>query len=352
MENRQIKTAIMDSLRSIKIIETEPPRCEKTDVIIKVHSVGICESDVVYYTKGKSGVATIEYPHVLGHECAGEIIEVGADVSDFVLGDRVAIEPGLPCFSCSYCNSGNYNLCKSISFMSTPIKRPYSDGALSQYIVRPAKMLFKLPKEISFAEGALLEPLSVALNAVERSSIHYGQSALILGSGPIGMCILMVLKAIGISDIFVVDLMDTRLQTALLNGAKNTFKNLDQDNRDIILNHTNNQGVTAVFDTTCYSPLINDAISLLDKNAVLTMIGVPQEQYMELDIKSIFLKQATLNTSFRYANQYETAINLVKNKQINLASLISHNFPLEETQTALELAAAKKDDVMKIIVNL
>jgi len=151
-------------------------------VLIKVKSVGICGSDISYFLKGSTGVGKIQFPHTLGHECSGTIVKT-SEHSKFKLGDRVTVEPGYPCHMCKHCLSGQYNLCENISFMSSAKKLPYSDGAFSEYIVRPEGSVFVIPDSMSYDQAALLEPISVGYHAVQRSGIKAGQRAAILGCG-------------------------------------------------------------------------------------------------------------------------------------------------------------------------
>ena len=202
-----MKTAVMTDIRKVRIEEREKPVPKEGEVLVKVEYVGICGSDLHYYESGRIGNFIVEPPFVLGHEAGGTVVEVGSGVSHLKVGDRVALEPGKTCGHCEHCKEGKYNLCEDVIFFATP---PV-DGVFQEYVAHEAGLCFKLPDNVSTLEGALVEPLSVGLHAAMQGGAHIGQTAVVTGAGCIGLVSLLALKAMGVSRVIVVDVIDKRL---------------------------------------------------------------------------------------------------------------------------------------------
>jgi len=210
---------IESTLRKFHFENRDIPKPKARNVLLKIHTVGICGSDVHYWAHGRCGPFVMKSPIVLGHECSGIVVEVGQGVKNLKPGDRVAIEPGVPCQTCIYCRSGRYNLCPDVVFLATP---PY-DGSLATYIEHPATFCYKMPEHMSFEEGALLEPLSVGVQACRLSHVQAGSHVLITGAGPVGLVSLLVAKASGATKVIVVDLLENRLAVAKKNWSRCRF---------------------------------------------------------------------------------------------------------------------------------
>lgn len=209
------KTFYQTGIEKLEVGEAPMPVMGADDVTIKVQSVGVCGSDLHYYRKGSIGDFVVEYPFILGHEAAGVVTAVGENVKKIKVGDRVCMEPGVPCMKCEECLSGNYNLCKDVKFWATP---PY-DGVLSEYITHPAAFTFPIPDNMSFTEGALVEPLAIGLHACNTGGVKLGQTVVIMGAGCIGLVTLLAAKAYGATQIIVGDVIDKRLAKAEELGA-------------------------------------------------------------------------------------------------------------------------------------
>ena len=177
---------------------------------MKLEYVGICGSDLHYYEHGRIGNYIVEPPFVLGHEPGGTVVEVGKNVTHLKAGDRVALEPGKTCGHCEFCRTGRYNLCPDVIFFATP---PV-DGVFQEYIAHEAALCFKLPDNVSTMEGALIEPLAVGFHAARQGGAHMGQTAVVTGAGCIGLVSMMALKALGVTTVYVVDIMEKRLEKA------------------------------------------------------------------------------------------------------------------------------------------
>ena len=209
------KTFYMTDLEKLEVGEAPMPKVGPDDVMIKVQSVGVCGSDLHYYHTGSIGNFIVKPPFILGHEAAGIIEEVGENVKNLKPGDRVCMEPGVPCMKCEECLTGHYNLCKDVKFWATP---PY-DGVLSEHISHPAAFTFKIPDNMSFTEGALVEPLAIGLHACNTGNVKLGQTVVIVGAGCIGLVTLLAAKAYGATQIIVGDVLDKRLEKARELGA-------------------------------------------------------------------------------------------------------------------------------------
>ena len=197
------RAAVLTGLKTLEFREVPMPQVGADEILMRMEAVGVCGSDVHYYSHGRIGDFVVEFPFILGHECAGTIVEVGKEVKHLQVGDRVALEPGVPCGKCEMCRTGHYNLCPDVKFFATP---PY-DGCLMDYVSFPAEFAFKLPDNVSTVEGALVEPLAIGINAALTGGVKLGDTVLIFGAGCIGLVTLLAAKAYGASQIIVSDVI-------------------------------------------------------------------------------------------------------------------------------------------------
>ena len=341
-------TAYLTGLSQIEVREDEIREPNEGEILVQIKAIGICGSDITYYQKGTGGSGYVKYPHIPGHECAGVVYQVGKGIEEWKPGDRIAIEPGVPCGKCTYCLGGRYNLCKRLSFMSTAVVREYGEGGMASFVIRPDKMLYSLPDSMSFEQGAMLEPISVALHAFHQSGLRSGQSAAILGCGPIAGCIMQVLKASGIDDIYMTDVIESRTKVMKRLGAKDAYdtSRYQQEETENLLP----QEVDCVFDTTCSDKAINTSVKWLKKGGTIVLVGVPHGYY-NLDMNAVFNKEARIHTSFRYVNTYDDAIAMISSGRLKPEELITHRFPLRDAVRAMELASSRDPSVLKIILN-
>ena len=221
----KMKVAVMEGIGKMGFEERSIPVPKADEVLVKLDYVGICGSDLHYYETGAIGDYVVEPPFVLGHEPGGVVVEVGADVKHLQVGDRVALEPGKTCGHCEFCKQGKYNLCPDVIFFATP---PV-DGVFQEYVAHEADLCFKLPENVSTLEGALTEPLAVGFHAAIQGDAHLGQKAVVMGAGCIGLVSMMALKARGVSEVYVVDIMEKRLEKALELGADGVINGAKED---------------------------------------------------------------------------------------------------------------------------
>lgn len=342
----EMLAAVMTGIKTIEMQKRPIPVPKDNEVLVKIKHVGLCGSDIHFYEQGRIGDIVADVPTVLGHESAGEIVEAGKDVKNLKVGDMVALEPGVGCGKCEFCKSGRYNLCPDVAFMAIP----GYDGAFTEYVAYPADMAFKLPEGMGTIEGGLIEPLAVGFHAASQSEIKVGQSAVILGSGCIGLVTLQVLKMMGISEIYVVDVIEKRLQKAKELGATKVIKADTEDTVKAIMELTNGQGADCVFETAGSKITTLQTVKLVKRGGTITIVGMSAESVIPFDISGLVWKEVTLKTVFRYRNLYPTAIKAVASGQIPLKEVASDYFKFEDVQKAMDYNIENKNDVIKIVI--
>ena len=323
--------------------QIDMPRIGKNGVLVKIKAVGICGSDIHYYTTGRIGQFVVKKPLILGHECSGKVVEAGEEVSTFQAGDRVVLEPGIPCRKCSYCKQGRYNLCSEMSFMATP---PV-DGALVEYVVHPADFSFKIPEETSFEEATFFEPFAVGLYAVERANLKPASKILILGAGPIGLATLLSALSTGHDDITMVDLYEFRLAKAKEMGVRKTVSPHKLD----ILTKFGPQ-FDVVFETAGSVITTQETVMLARRGGKVILVGLPGQEKIELNTNLIISKELDLLGIFRYVNIYPRIVKLVQDKKLDFKPLITHKFSFEDTERGLKFVRDNKDSCVKAVIQV
>lgn len=327
------RAAVMTGIDAIEVQERELPQLAPRDVVVRVEAVGVCGSDTSYLTHGRIGGWVVDGPIVLGHEVAGTVERIGEDVTAVGVGDRVAIEPGTPCRDCRDCMAGRYHLCAELRFLATP---PH-DGALADVIVTDERNLFPIPESMSFEEGALLEPLSVGIWACRRAGLEPGDRVLVVGAGPVGVLAAQVARALGASDVTVVDVTDFRLEFAAGLGFT-TERSGEGRGRDfdVLLECSGAPGALAA------------GLERLRTGGRAAMVGMPKEP-VSLPLSELNVNELTVSLVNRYKDTWPTAIALVASGRVDVASLVTHRYPLEQTHDAL-LTAKRMPDSMKTVV--
>lgn len=343
-----MKAAVLERPGTMRMEQRPRPEPAAGEVLVRVHRVGICGSDVHYYTHGRIGPFVVEKPLVLGHEMAGVIEAVGAGVPAKRIGQRVAVEPGVPDRTCEFCRSGRYNLCPNVQFMATP---PV-DGAFAQYIVTPSDFAFDLPDNVTLDQGALMEPLSVAVYAMHRSGIKAGENVVVLGAGPIGLLTIQVARAAGAGRITVVDLDANRLALARTLGATDSIDASQADPAAEFSERTKGRGADIVFEAAGNAKTAALAVHFARRGGRIVMIGLPPEDNFPYPLVSAMAKEIDIFTVFRYANVYPSSIALVAAGRVDTRALVTHHFPLERAEEALQLSDRRADNVIKAVVDL
>lgn len=342
-----MKAAVMQKTLDITIEELPVPRVSGEEVLVKVMAVGICGSDIHYYEHGRIGPYVVEKPLILGHECAGIVAAVGEKVTQFKPGDRVAIEPGITCGRCEHCKAGRYNLCPKVQFLATP---PV-DGAFVQYIKHRADFLYPIPDHLSFEAAALNEPFSVGIHAAHRARLKAGESIAIIGMGPVGLMAVVAAKAFGAGNIIVSDFEPNRLQAALELGAHHAIHAGEvSDVAAEIRKRTDDKGVDVAFETAGHPIALQTALASLHRGGRLSIVGLPQQDNIPLNIPAIADNELDIYGIFRYANTYPQGIQMLASGISNVDLMITDRYPLEQTLEAMERARTNKAGSLKVVV--
>lgn len=342
----KMKVAIMPEKRKLEVVEREIPQPKAGELQVKLEYVGVCGSDLHFYNDGRIGNWVPDEPLVLGHEPGGVVTDIGEGVKGFKVGDRICIEPGVGCGVCDMCKKGLYNLCPHMSFMAIPHER---DGVWSEYCTHPANMCYRLPENVSTLEGALIEPLAVGFHAVGLSGAKIGENAVVLGCGCIGLVTIMVLKAIGINEIYAVDVIDKRLQKAVELGATKILRGDREDVKGFI-NSLPGGGVSHVFETAGNKSTTLLSAKLIQMGGTVTLVGMCPDPEITYDIGSLQAKEGRIITVFRYRNLYPTAIKAVSQGLIPVKSIVSHIFDFKDIVEGVAYSNDNKADVIKAVI--
>ena len=344
----KMKVAVMTDVAKVALTEREIPVPGPDEVLVKVEYVGVCGSDLHYYEAGGIGQNIVKPPFVLGHEAGGTVVETGANVKHLKVGDRVALEPGKTCGKCIFCKTGRYNLCPDVIFFATP---PV-DGVFQEYVAHEADLCFKLPDNVSTLEGALIEPLAVGFHAAIQGDAHLGQKAVVMGAGCIGLVSMMALKARGVSEVYVVDIMEKRLQKALELGADGVINGAQENVEEKIAQLTDGKGVDLVIETAGTEITSRQAISIAKKGSNIVLVGYSRTGEMTLPMSLALDKELTFKTVFRYRHIYPMAIEAVAQGKVNLKGIVTDIFDLDDVQTAMDHSVNNKADIVKAVIRI
>ena len=344
----KMKTAVMLGIGKMGFEEREIPSPADDEVLVKLEYVGICGSDLHYYETGAIGDYVVKPPFVLGHEPGGTVVEIGKNVTHLKAGDRVALEPGKTCGHCEFCKTGRYNLCPDVVFFATP---PV-DGVFQEYVAHKADLCFKLPDSVSTMEGALIEPLAVGFHAAMQGGAKAGQTAVVLGSGCIGLVTMMALKAMGVSKVYVVDIMEKRLNKALELGADGVINGSEKDVVEEVRRLTGGKGCDLAVEIAGSQATTVQAIHMTKKGAVIVLVGYSKSGEMTLPVSLALDKELTFKTVFRYRHIYPMAIDAVASGRVNLKGIVTDVFGLDEVQKAMDYSVNHKADVVKAVIKI
>lgn len=344
----KMKVAVMTGIGKMGFEEREIPKPKADEVLVKLDYVGICGSDLHYYETGAIGDYVVEPPFVLGHEPGGVVVETGKNVTHLKVGDRVALEPGKTCGHCEFCRQGKYNLCPDVVFFATP---PV-DGVFQEYVAHEADLCFKLPEQVSTLEGALIEPLAVGFHAAIQGDAHLGQKAVVMGAGCIGLVSMMALKARGVSEVYVVDIMEKRLEKALELGADGVINGAEEDVAERVKELTGGAGMDLVIETAGTEITTRQAIQIAKKGSNIVLVGYSKTGEMTLPMSLVLDKELTFKTVFRYRHIYPMAIDAVASGKVNLKGIVTDIFTLDEAQKAMDYSINHKADIVKAVIQI
>ena len=346
-----MNSLVLEPDLSLSIRELDPQESlNERDVRIKLHTVGICGSDVHYYTHGRIGPFVVKEPMILGHEASGTVVEVGSAVLNLQKGDRVCMEPGIPDPYSRVSREGLYNLDPAVRFWATPPVH----GVLRSHVVHPADFTFKLPDNVAFAEGAMVEPLAVGMHAANKAQVRSGDIALVTGAGPIGMVTVLSALAAGCAEVIVTDTMQPKLDRAqtLGQGGKVTTVNIGhEDLHAIVRKKTASWGVDKIFECSGSTKVVETIFEHLCPGGTIVWVGMPVET-IAFDVVAAQVKEARIETVFRYAHVYPRVLKLMGSGKIDVKPLITDTFPFEKSIEAFDFAVQMPSDSVKAQIEL
>jgi len=337
-----MRAAVLREPKTFDIVHIDKPRVGATEALVKVRVCGICGSDLHAY-KGLS--PDIKLPIILGHEFSGDVVEIGRNVDAVQVGERVCVEPVIPCGNCYFCRKGEYNRCVKLGLIGCQ-----SQGAFAEYVSVDEKWIHKLPQNLSYEEGALIEPLAVAVHSVERAGIKGGEVAVIFGAGTIGILVLQVLKSKKVSKVVVVEPVSWRRDLAKTIGADIVINPQKENVVAKLLEVTSRIGADVSFEAVGSNEVLRQAIKVTRKGGTIVLIGIYEVPNVSYCIMDLIFNELVMKGSAIYCRDFGTAIKLVEQGKVNLKRLVTHVFPLTEVKTAFEIASKKTEPVLKILL--
>jgi len=345
-----MKAVVLTGIRQMEVVDVAEPRIRNdTDVLLKIEAVGICGSDIHYYETGRIGSEVIEYPFILGHECAATVEAVGGKVRRVKVGERVAVEPAIVCETCDQCRAGRGNTCRNLKFLGCPGQMP---GCLCEYIVMPESCCLAIGDKITFGQAVLCEPLAIGMYAVRKATQNLKlktQNYGILGAGPIGLSCLLVSRVEGVRTCYVTEKVEGRIKAA--KGAGATWVG-NPEKEDIVaaILKQKPDGLDVVFECAGQQETIDQAVELLKPGGKLMLIGIPCTERISLVIEQIRRKEISLINVRRQNECTQTCIDWISSGKIKPDFMITHRFKLEQTAEAFGMVSEYRDGVVKALI--
>lgn len=336
---RENRAVVLHGQGDVRVEERAIPEPGPREVLVAIAAVGVCGSDVHYYEHGRIGSFVVREPMVLGHESSGRVVALGPAASKHAVGDRVTLEPGVPCGNCRECRSGRYNLCGDVRFFATP---PI-DGAFANYVAIHEDFAFALPESVSDEAGALMEPLSVGVWACEKAKVSAGSSVLITGAGPIGLLAAQCAHAFGATEITVTDLNPHRLSLAERTAATRVV-NVGEESLE-----GSGLEVDALIECSGHPDSLKAGIAALRPAGTAVLVGMGPEEEAVVPLALIQSRELWLTGTFRYANAYPTAIALAASGRVDLEAIITRRYALDDAEAALR-AGREDPTAVKVMV--
>jgi L-iditol 2-dehydrogenase len=343
-----MKSMMLTGIRKMEMREVpEPGIVQPTDVKIKMSVVGVCGSDIHYYTQGKIGSQVVKYPFAVGHEGAGIVVETGRAVKRVKPGDNVAIEPAMPCHVCDQCLSGRHHTCRKLKFLGCPGQ---ADGCLGEYIVMPEECCFPLHNNLTPDHGVISEPLAIGVYSVKRSILAKNAKIGILGFGPIGMSVMLAAMAQGAKIFYITDKIDARLAIADKEGASLTANPVKENVVDKIL-EKEPLALDVVFECCGQQEALDQAVDLLKPGGRLMVVGIPEFERWSMNVEKTRRKEIAIQFIRRQVDCTETALGLIDSGKIDVSKMITHRFRFGNAEEAFDMVAGYSDGVMKAMID-
>lgn len=339
-----MKAAVWYGGKDIRIEDVPKPKIKDDEVLVKVRAVGICGSELHAF-EGVSQRRTP--PLVMGHEFSGEIVELGKNVNNLKIGEKVTVDPLKRCGTCTPCVRGQGSVCRNVKLLGL-----HTSGAFAEYVAVPALNCYVLPENVSFEEGAMAEPLAVGIRAVNSTDVRLGDTTVVIGAGIIGTMTLKAAKAAGAGLLIVSDVVDYRLDYSKKLGADITINSKTDDPVTKVMELTNGSGADVVFEAVGLEATVQQGLRMLGIGGKLTIIGMLSKN-MNLDVLSIVTRELQIRGSYAYAqDDFRRALNYLCNRKIDVKSLITNIMPLEKVKDGFEMLSEKRGNVLKIILTL
>ena len=345
-----MKAIALTAVRQLEVTDAPEPAIESpADVLLKIDTVGVCGSDLHYYRSGRIGDQVVEFPFVLGHECSATVLEVGRDVTDLKPGDRVAVDPLIWCHSCDQCTSGRVHTCRNQAFLGCPGQH---SGCLGERLVMPAASCFKIPESMTATQAALVEPFSIGLYAQRLAMPDMqGRSVAILGSGPIGLSVMLACRAAGAEKIYMTDIRPYRVEHARRMGA-DWAGNPEEDDVVKAMTSLEPLGVDVTFECAGEQETVDQAVPLTAPGGKIMLVGIPEFDRISFEVSNVRRRELTLQPVRRQNHCVGPAIELVASGAVDLDAMVTHEFSLEQTPRAFEILDDYQDGVIKAMVNV
>jgi len=325
----------------------EPSHIAPNEAVVRLRAIGVCGSDMHYFNEGRIGDQVVEYPFTVGHECAGVVERVGEAVTRVAVGDRVAVEPAMPCGECEWCLKGRENICPRMRFLGCPGQ---AEGAYKELLVMPEHCLFVLPDAVSFEAGVVVEPAAICAYAVAQSGLKPDETLAVLGSGPIGLLVAACAKAAGRRRAFASDIIPERVAAARRFGADESFNVHDTDVAAAILDATDGRGVDVVYECAGEQETLEQAARIAAPGGRISVIGIPSTARLDLAADLVRRKELLIINVRRQNRMVEHTIELAASGAVPMDDLVTHRFPLDAVGEAFALVAAYRDGVLKAVI--
>ena len=343
-----MKAMVLTDLLNIEIVDKPDPVIKNSgDVLVRMKSVGVCGSDIHYYKEGRIGSQVVKFPFTLGHEGSGIVEEVGPEVQNVSPGDRIAFDPSIPCYKCDQCLAGRHHTCRNILFMGCPDQY---EGCLSELIVIPSSICYLLDDSISFDQAALSEPLSIGVYSAMLGGNLQNAKIAILGSGPIGVSVMLSAVQYGAAKVYMTDLLDERLSLARSFGADWTG---NPDREDIVGDILENEPLQmdVVFECCGKQEALDQAITLLKPGGRLVIVGVPAFDNWIIGTDEMRKKELSIQNVRRQNEALLPALEFISGGRIKPEKMMTHTFSFDRVAEAYDLVAGYRDGVLKAMIN-
>ncbi len=337
----------LTGIREMNSATVTTPRIETpTDVLVRITSIGVCGSDIHYYTRGNIGSQVVQYPFVVGHECAGIVAETGETVSTVKKGDKIAVDPAMPCGKCDQCAAGRAHTCRNLRFLGCPGQ---AQGCMSEYICIPETSCYPVPPDMEDDCAVLAEPLSIGIYASTFAPSLQGRSVAILGSGPIGLSVLLACRDNGAGSIYTSDKLPPRMGKASELGATASM-NADTDDVVQFILQKEQGGVDVVFECCGDQDALDQAVSLLKPGGQLVIVGIPEPKRVSFEIDFLRRRELQICNVRRQNKCMRKAIDAIHSSRMNAGAMKTHRFPFKKSKDAFDCVAGYLDDVIKAII--